>query len=341
MTSTSSVLNTDTRTSTSESSAAGTPSKWNGRNVTVLTTEEKVKIFQTYIAGNRRKIGSGAYSDVYLVKYDGKSYAVKQMRSKSITLKREFTIGPILQHPNIVKSHGSVSEISNIIILDFVGEHDLDQKIVDAHFSVRVTGQRFSRNELLRRWNNCRSLLLKVRSALAYMHEKKCLYRDLRGENIRVSFKKYVLDEVYLVDLGFVRRVDTTDGLLPTENNQTDTQRRFSSCGAPVTMSPQVHKNTYYTQKADCWSLGALLHYILVGSYPFEAESDSTAQIKDNVINSPLVLPHWMPDVAKDLLEKLLSKDEKDRPTLDEIENHPFFTCEDPGMRGQKLCNLL
>lgn len=66
---------------------------------------------------------------------------------------------------------------------------------------------------------------------------------------------------VKIADFGFAKKVN---GELDIIN---------SSKGTPMTMAPQVLEGVPYTNKADIYSLGATLYYMLFKTYPYNAQS--------------------------------------------------------------------
>lgn len=62
--------------------------------------------------------------------------------------------------------------------------------------------------------------------------------------------------KIKIIDFGTAQKVDPT--LFMTE-----------TFGTPYYMAPEVIKGVY-TQKADLWSVGVILHILLVGYPPFD-----------------------------------------------------------------------
>ncbi len=287
------------------------------------------------------KIGEGDYGDVFRSRYRGRSYAVKILKGDSETKKyfyeRIEAIGPLLKHPNLVSLRGCIVRGYHYIVMDYIDGIQLTSEVIARHFSIRryadltsVPSFSFCSSryrEFRRRRNNCAKIVQQVSSTLAYLHQNHYIYRDLKKENLIVVMRRRKLEKVTLIDLDSIRHIDTDDGYPPKNEGEVIRKRRFSLIGVPLSSSPQfVNENEEYTTKADCWSLGILIYYLFTRSHPFASIISSSEIYLKNIYDSQLTIPDYVPDAAKDLIEKLLQKKEEDRPSLQEIENHPFFT---------------
>ncbi|GAB7357780.1 hypothetical protein MBLNU459_g0428t1 [Dothideomycetes sp. NU459] len=144
--------------------------------------------------------------------------------------------------------------------------------------------------------------------AVAYVHSKSCVHRDLKLENI-------LLDKhgnVKLVDFGFTREYQGTTSYLQTW------------CGTICYSAPEMLKGEKYAgEKVDVWSLGIILYALLVGELPFD-EDDETVT-KTRILKEDPKWPEYLPEAAKELVSKLLSKRPLLRPTLADILRHPWL----------------
>lgn len=76
--------------------------------------------------------------------------------------------------------------------------------------------------------------------------------------------------------------------------------------------------------ETDVWSLGCMLYTLLVGKPPFETEAVKSTLTR--VVMADYVIPSHLSDHAKDLIDRLLKKNPKERIPLREILQHPFIT---------------
>ena len=77
---------------------------------------------------------------------------------------------------------------------------------------------------------------------------------------------------------------------------------------------------------ADIWSLGVLMYEFLVGSPPFEAEGYRATYRR--ISNVDLRFPPIVTPGARDLISRLLVKDQSKRLKLSEIPKHPWIVAQ-------------
>ncbi|EWC46165.1 hypothetical protein DRE_04543 [Drechslerella stenobrocha 248] len=143
--------------------------------------------------------------------------------------------------------------------------------------------------------------------AVAYVHQKHCVHRDLKLENIMLD--RY--ENVKLCDFGFTREYEK---LRPLQ----------TFCGTVCYSAPEMVKGEKYLgQGVDVWSLGVILYALLCGELPFDEDDETSTKLK--ILNEEPKYPDHLSEDAVSLIKSLLSKRPISRPTLLEILTHPFL----------------
>ncbi|MEQ2162175.1 hypothetical protein GOODEAATRI_017121 [Goodea atripinnis] len=100
--------------------------------------------------------------------------------------------------------------------------------------------------------------------------------------------------------------------------------RRKTICGTPNYLSPEVLNKQGHGCESDIWALGCVMYTMLLGRPPFE-----TTNLKETyrcIREARYSLPSSLSPQAKQLITNLLAKIPEDRPNLDHILRHDFFT---------------
>mmetsp|Transcript_2489 Transcript_2489/g.4283 ORF Transcript_2489/g.4283 Transcript_2489/m.4283 type:complete len:366 (+) Transcript_2489:134-1231(+) len=266
---------------------------------------EGYQIFKKYEFS--MKIGVGATSQVHEAsqKESGKPVAVKavvkeesHLAGKSVLLlHKEVDIMRMLNHPNICK------------LLEMFEDHLIFYFVLE----ICEGGTLFERLEtdIVLEETDGAVIARQMFSAVAHLHDKNILHRDLRPENWLFSTFSQE-SPVKLINFGLAEMCD----------NQTALSQ---PCGTLHYVAPEVLRGKY-GRPSDAWTLGVLVFLMLYGSYPFDG--DSVSLVLRAILSAE---PDWsdscyaLSNDVKDLLKQMLVKDPDERINIVAAYNHGWI----------------
>eukprot|EP01006_Ploeotia_vitrea_P003286 TRINITY_DN112378_c0_g1_i1.p1 TRINITY_DN112378_c0_g1~~TRINITY_DN112378_c0_g1_i1.p1 ORF type:complete len:479 (-),score=38.21 TRINITY_DN112378_c0_g1_i1:88-1524(-) len=252
-------------------------------------------------------LGQGGFGKVMLVekKGTGTRYAMKVQEKRRVLdfgrIKDLYSERSVLRrsrHPFIVRLlYAFQTEAKCYFVMDYLPGGSLD-----IYLSKRPA-KRFDHDET-------RFYAAQVLLALQYLHRNNVIYRDLKPENILLDSEGYVC----LSDFGLSKDFD---GL--------EEERATSFVGSPYYVAPEVLENREYGIAVDWWAFGILLFKMLTGTVPFHG--CCIKELFNSIMEAKVDLAPftWVSPAAKDLIKRLLQKDEKKRYLGTQTRNHPFF----------------
>lgn len=143
--------------------------------------------------------------------------------------------------------------------------------------------------------SEARHIFRQLSSALAYMHERRMVHRDVKVDN--VMFDRH--GNAKLVDLGFTTKANTDTSLK-------------EHCGTLMYAAPEIYdpKAGGYGRPVDVFALGVTLFFMLAGHYPFHtAHVQSAYELWKALQKATLKQPESVGDGAFTLLRGMLTMD--------------------------------
>lgn len=204
---------------------------------------------------------------------------------------QEIDIHRSIQHDHIVRFY-SYFEDSNFIyiILELCNK----KSMMELHKRRKVLSE-----------PEIRYFLRQIALACLYLHNNKIIHRDLKLGNIFINDDM----NIKLGDFGLATRID-------------DAERKYTLCGTPNYLAPEILLKTGHSYQVDVWSLGCIVYTLAVGTPPFETPdlNDTYKRIKEN----KYTIPDGLSPPLKDFIESMLKADPKQRPTMTSILNDPY-----------------
>jgi len=128
--------------------------------------------------------------------------------------------------------------------------------------------------------NIARQILDPVSRALSYVHERRIIHRDVKPANILVEASSGPEPNVYLLDFGLSKHlVGGLTGDMRTHMSQPLTGSNFT-VGTPHYMAPEQVYGILVDHRADLYSLGVMLYYLLLGVLPFDHENPQIVALR-------------------------------------------------------------
>ena len=139
-------------------------------------------------------------------------------------------------------------------------------------------------------------IVCQVGEALAHMHEKGIVHRDVKPANVVVDQE----GAARIIDFGLA---------LVVQGMREDTAESMT-VGTPEYMSPEQARGDRVDGRADVYSLGVSLFHMLTGDVPFGGSPEEVlvAQVKQDVAFTPVQMSRISPPVQF-VIRKAMAKD--------------------------------
>ena len=275
-----------------------------------------------FIHEGKSPIGKGAFGEVWKVTHENsqKVYCIKILSKRDIfeqklinQINKEISIMYNVNHPYSVKLVNHFEDNDKLyLIMELASNGNLYNLIQN------------TKKDKVKNLELIKKLIIQTIEIIKYLHSLNIIYRDIKPENLLLD-KDY---NIKLCDYGWATYI--TPGKYLTVY-----------CGTPEYVSPEMLKKYPYNEKVDIWALGVLIFELVFGYAPFASNfnEDRYNNIKAGKINWPNDLNNNEYNDIKDLIEKILKINPKERISLDEIENHSWLKSTFLKMKINKQTN--
>eukprot|EP00210_Caulerpa_lentillifera_P003756 g3588.t1 len=261
-----------------------------------------------------QRVGEGAYGEVVAAKdrLTNELVAIKMVRREGRLnlekLRREIRNHRYLDHHHVVKFKRLISSSTHFgMVMEYANKGNLSTYIK----------RRGGLTDKLARFFFQQLVL-----AVDYCHKMNVVNRDIKLENTLITGENTDWPMLKICDFGF------------SKNLKLDSVEK-SIVGTIELLPPEViclkPGDTYDGRKADVWCIGIFLYKMVSSKYPFTRNGEifNTPEIAQRIIGRICALDYQLPDTlpadCADLIKGILVLDPYQRPTVEEIQRHPYF----------------
>ena len=258
-----------------------------------------------------RQLAEGGMATVYLARHAllKRPTAVKIVKRHLATdellarFEREVRLASSLEHPNTIEIYdfGHTSDGLFYYAMEYLDGLGLDKLVSrDAIPPLART----------------RNIVRQICAALAEVHGKGLVHRDVKPDNVMLTERGGEYDFVKLLDFGIVKRIKSPDEVAQPDDERMLTQQ-LRLLGTPAYMAPErIGHPSQVDARADIYGVGGILFYLVTGREPF-VESDQAALLRAALsVPAPRAssLASDIPQALDDLIARCLEKAPADRP---------------------------
>jgi serine/threonine protein kinase len=146
-------------------------------------------------------------------------------------------------------------------------------------------------------------------SAVDYLHSFGVAHLGINPHNVLFDDKF----DIKLTNFSKAVKVSPENGLL------IDAYAETAETAPEMLVSGQ-----YEGRQVDIWSCGLLLYFILTKTNPFADVNQ--AELKNRISSADIVYPKYLSENAKKLIKSMLATTPDNRPTSEQILDHPWMT---------------
>ncbi len=282
-----------------------------------------------------RTLGEGSYSTVmaatdrqtlqeYAIKVLDKKHIIKEKKVKYVNIEKD-TLNKLTEHPGVVRLYYTFQDMQSLyFVLDLASGGEL----------LGVLKRMSTFDEECTRFYGAQIL-----DTIDYMHSQGVIHRDLKPENVLLDDQMHVK----VTDFGTAKILNQGNGKGEASSDRIlggDNDRASSFVGTAEYVSPELLTDKTACKASDLWAFGCIIYQLLAGRPPFKAANEYLTFQK--ITSLQYEFPYGFPELAKDLVERLLVLDPSRRLTIEHTKNHGFFEgiIWGPGLWKQKAPRL-
>ena len=218
--------------------------------------------------------------------------------------KNELIIHSQIRHPGITQLKDVLLDQNNIyVVLELCDGGDLNDIVMDVGGLPEARARHYFRH---------------IMGALSYIHNLGVAHRDIKLENILVSSQDYAK----LTDFGLCKQASSDSPMMRT------------TCGTLVYAAPEIiRQEPYNGMLADIWSAGVVLYAMVSNHFPWVTDPNlppdkMIAETARQITEGDITLPNGTYEL-QDLIASMLTVDPGDRPSADDIMQHPWMEMDE------------
>ena len=271
-----------------------------------------------------RTLGEGSYSTVmaatdrqtgkeYAIKVLNKRHIIKEKKVKYVNIEKD-TLNRLTDHPGVVRLYYTFQDEESLyFVLDLASSGEL----------LGVLKRMTTFDEECTRYYGAEIL-----DTIDYMHARGVIHRDLKPENVLLDDQMHVK----ITDFGTAKILDVPKRPPRDANGDigaghpldgSEDNKANSFVGTAEYVSPELLTDKKACKSSDLWAFGCIIYQLLAGRPPFKAGNEYLTFQK--IVALEYQFPTGFPEVAKDLVERLLVLDPASRLSIEHIKNHEFF----------------
>ena len=208
-----------------------------------------------------RRLGAGAFGEVWLAKLNGTPVAVKKLHRNKLdeanlrAFRAEFELQLSLRHTNFVQILGgswTLKDVNVCVVLELCANGTLQDILMK---EPTLSTLSWAKHKL--------DMALGIARGMAYLHSQRppVLHRDLKPENV-------------LIDGRFVAKI-ADFGV----SREADLEKTMEAVGTPLFMAPELLRNEHYDEKVDVWSFACVLECLWTHEQVYARDGEVTSSV--------------------------------------------------------------